>query len=243
MQIQPEKEIILEYLNNEDYKYLRALAALYIRITGFPKEIYESLEPLYTSYAKLRLRNKTGSYSIIHMDEYIEILLWENEFQGIILPHIPKRSALEKEGQLEPRISILENEDDNYILDTLTNNSKSGGNLEKNQNEINQKEDLVDSNNKNLDNKKEDNQFSDEYWINLRKTLNLKPVELRKGNDQKDKLRIGEKNKQNEATQLKLGGKRIEPEKGEKPNDTENQTYSDEYWKNLRKKVGLSEIK
>ena len=34
LQIQPEKEIIVEFIKNEDYKYVRALGAYYLRLTG-----------------------------------------------------------------------------------------------------------------------------------------------------------------------------------------------------------------
>ena len=77
LQIQPEKEILLEYLQADEFKcvplcsqsfnplnsplppgsvsrYLRALAAMYIRMTFRPVEVYEILEPLLKDYRKLR---------------------------------------------------------------------------------------------------------------------------------------------------------------------------------------------
>jgi pre-mRNA-splicing factor 38A len=66
LQIQPEKEIILEYLNNKDYKYLTALAAYYIRLTSKAKDVYLQLEPLYVDYRKLRIRNSDGSFKAIY---------------------------------------------------------------------------------------------------------------------------------------------------------------------------------
>ena len=39
--IQPEKEIIVEFIKNEDYKYVRALGALYIRLVGKAIDIYQ----------------------------------------------------------------------------------------------------------------------------------------------------------------------------------------------------------
>jgi len=65
LQIQPEKEIILEYLNNRDYKYLTALAAFYIRMTSKAKDVYQNLEQLYVDYRKLRVRNPDGSFKVI----------------------------------------------------------------------------------------------------------------------------------------------------------------------------------
>ena len=66
LQIQPEKEIILEYLNNKDYKYLTALAAYYIRLTSKAKDVYLQLEPLYVDHRKLRIRNSDGSFKAIY---------------------------------------------------------------------------------------------------------------------------------------------------------------------------------
>jgi pre-mRNA-splicing factor 38A len=75
LQIQPEKEILVEYLLVEEFKcvqsaklvefepykpipffrYLRALAAMYIRMTFRAVEVYELLEPLLNDYRKLRM--------------------------------------------------------------------------------------------------------------------------------------------------------------------------------------------
>ena len=82
LQIQPEKEILIEYLQADEFKsvmrlvlvsrsavngiliyfysgcrYLRALAAMYVRMTFRAAEVYEVLEPLLKDYRKLRLRN------------------------------------------------------------------------------------------------------------------------------------------------------------------------------------------
>ena len=73
LQIQPDKEILIEYLQADEFKcarniccvlccldifrYLRALAALYIRMTFRASEVYEILEPLLKDYRKLRLRD------------------------------------------------------------------------------------------------------------------------------------------------------------------------------------------
>jgi pre-mRNA-splicing factor 38A len=72
LQIQPDKEIILEYLNNKDYKYLTALAAYYIRLTSKPKDVYLNLEALYVDYRKLRVRNSDGSFKVIINKIFIE---------------------------------------------------------------------------------------------------------------------------------------------------------------------------
>ncbi|KAG6891157.1 hypothetical protein C0992_010145 [Termitomyces sp. T32_za158] len=74
LQIQPEKEILVEYLRADEY--LRALAAIYIRLTFPAVEVYGLLEPLLKDYSKLRARD-TGGYSLTFMDEYVYSLLTE----------------------------------------------------------------------------------------------------------------------------------------------------------------------
>ncbi|KAH9991301.1 Pre-mRNA-splicing factor 38 [Russula vinacea] len=61
LQIQPEKEILLEYLQADEFKYLRALAAIYIRMTFQATEVYDVLEPLLKDYRKLRYRTRPAT--------------------------------------------------------------------------------------------------------------------------------------------------------------------------------------
>lgn len=130
LQIQPEKEIVVEFIKNEgvctrkaqyvllhiragarfahmsdvlnraDYKYVRALGAFYMRLTGKPVEVYQYLEPLYNDYRKLRRRHVDGSYILTRMDEFIDELLREDYVLDIALPHLQKRLPLELSGQV-----------------------------------------------------------------------------------------------------------------------------------------------
>lgn len=61
LQIQPDKEIIIEYVRNEHFKYLRALGAFYLRLVGQAVDIYSYLEPLLNDYSKLRFRQADGN--------------------------------------------------------------------------------------------------------------------------------------------------------------------------------------
>uniref|UniRef100_A0A0W0G801 Pre-mRNA-splicing factor 38 n=1 Tax=Moniliophthora roreri TaxID=221103 RepID=A0A0W0G801_MONRR len=114
LQIQPEKEILIEYLQADEFKYLRALAAMYIRMTFGAAEVYQILEPLLKDYRKLRLRNMTG-YILTFMDEFVDSLLTEERVCDIILPRLIKRQVLEENGDIGPRKSRL--------LDALEGNS------------------------------------------------------------------------------------------------------------------------
>jgi len=106
LQIQPEKEILVEYLRAEEFKYLRALASLYIRMTFRAVDVYELLEPLLKDYRKLRERNMAG-YSLVFMDEFVYSLLTEERVCDIIMPRLAKRQLLEENGEIGPRKSRL----------------------------------------------------------------------------------------------------------------------------------------
>jgi len=96
-----------ELLQNEDFKYVRALGAFYMRLTGRPAEIYECLEPLYNDFRKLRFRHSTG-WKITYVDELADELLNGDRYCGIALPHLPKREVLVNAGYLDgPRRSAM----------------------------------------------------------------------------------------------------------------------------------------
>jgi hypothetical protein len=61
LQIQPEKEIVVEFIRNEDFKYVRALGAFYMRMVGKALDVYQYLEPLLNDYRKLRGEDTPGS--------------------------------------------------------------------------------------------------------------------------------------------------------------------------------------
>lgn len=113
LQIQPDDEIVLEFIKNKDYKYIRALGAFYWRLVGQAKDIYRVLEPLYSDYRRIVIRKDSGQFDVLHMDEFIDKLLRDDLFCDVTLPRISKRYVLEEEGLLEPYQSALniQNED------------------------------------------------------------------------------------------------------------------------------------
>ncbi|CAI9089671.1 OLC1v1024289C1 [Oldenlandia corymbosa var. corymbosa] len=112
LQIQPDKEIVVEFIKNEDYKYVRVLGAFYLRLTGTDVDVYRYLEPLYNDYRKLRKRLTDGKFALTHVDEFIDELLTKDYSCDIVLPHVKKRWTLESLGSLEPRRSVLEDDFD-----------------------------------------------------------------------------------------------------------------------------------
>ncbi|KAM5531832.1 hypothetical protein V8D89_014531 [Ganoderma adspersum] len=106
LQLQPEKEILLEYLQADEFKYLRALAVFYIRMTFQSAEVYEILEPLLKDYRKLRHLGM-GGYTLSFMDEFVDQLLNDERVCDLILPRLTKRDVLEELGDIGPRKSRL----------------------------------------------------------------------------------------------------------------------------------------
>ncbi|KIW97979.1 uncharacterized protein Z519_01563 [Cladophialophora bantiana CBS 173.52] len=107
----PDREIVLEYLQNggEEWKYLRALAAFYVRLTFEPADIYKTLEPFLEDSRKLRQRRKE-SYVLIHMDEFVDNLLTKDRVCGTSLWKLPARQLLEDLEQLNERVSPMQAE-------------------------------------------------------------------------------------------------------------------------------------
>ncbi|XP_055637422.1 pre-mRNA-splicing factor 38 [Toxorhynchites rutilus septentrionalis] len=110
LQIQPEKDIVVEFIKNEEFKYVRALGAFYLRLTGSSLDCYKYLEPLYNDNRKLRRQNRMGCYELVHMDEFIDDLLREERVCDIILPRIQRRIILEENNELEPKVSALDDD-------------------------------------------------------------------------------------------------------------------------------------
>ncbi|KAK9905941.1 hypothetical protein WJX75_009262 [Coccomyxa subellipsoidea] len=123
LQLQPEKEIIVEFIKNEDYKYVRILGAFYLRLVGRPLEVYQYLEPLYNDYRKVRLRLADGNFELTHMDEIIDQMLNSEYLFDVAMPRIPNRVTMERLGQLEPRISVLEDDFDEDMLEAEAGNA------------------------------------------------------------------------------------------------------------------------
>ncbi|XP_066154725.1 pre-mRNA-splicing factor 38 [Euwallacea fornicatus] len=115
LQIQPEKDIVVEFIKNEEFKYVRALGAFYMRLTGSSLDCYKYLEPLYNDNRKLRRQNRQAEFELIHMDEFIDELLREERVCDVILPRVQKRHILEENNEIEAKVSALEDDLDEDI--------------------------------------------------------------------------------------------------------------------------------
>ncbi|THW86268.1 PRP38-domain-containing protein, partial [Aureobasidium pullulans] len=129
LQLTPEKDIILHYLRQEEWKYLRALAAFYIRLTWEPKDIYETLEGYLSDYRKLKRRTRDG-YQLSYIDQFVDDLLTKDRVCATSLWKMPSRTQLEDIDVLEPRVSALGDEIDELDKDDEDMKDGSDGEVE-----------------------------------------------------------------------------------------------------------------
>ena len=114
LQLQPEHEIIVEYIKQDDFKYLRLLGATYLRLTAAPKQIYTYLEPLLADSRKVRIVHTDGTYELGFVDAVVDDLLCKEDGGiGVGMPRMPKRWQLEEVDILEKqspvgRVSLID---------------------------------------------------------------------------------------------------------------------------------------
>ncbi|KAI9665139.1 MAG: hypothetical protein M1831_002149 [Alyxoria varia] len=105
LQLGVEEDILEEYLKQEDFKYLRAVAAFYVRLTAEASEsVYTRLEPLLLDKRKLRRRGNNG-FGLTYVDEFVDGLLAKERVCATSLWKLVPRGQLEDEDKLEERVS------------------------------------------------------------------------------------------------------------------------------------------
>ena len=122
LQIQPDMSIVLTFIQNEEFKYMRCLGMYYFRLVADQVDIWRTLEPYYTDFRKIKHQAADGSFRIMHIDEFVDSLLHEDRFMSMQLPRLSKRRIFEAQDLLEPRISPLEGE----FQEMLENEDKYG---------------------------------------------------------------------------------------------------------------------
>ncbi|KAH9255104.1 hypothetical protein BASA81_006863 [Batrachochytrium salamandrivorans] len=99
LSISPDYDIVLELIRNEEYKYVRCLGAMYLRMVGRAEDVYLELEPLLQDSRKLSVQQRQGWESTT-VDQFTEALLFGGGGAGsvesatcfeIALPHLTKR--------------------------------------------------------------------------------------------------------------------------------------------------------
>lgn len=116
LQLAPAPDVIDTYLSygGERFKYLRALALFYVRMTQRPVDVYRTLEPFLVDRRKLRRKARAGT-SLTYVDAFVDDLLVKTRVCGTSFRELPKRTDLVDLGELEERESPLGDIDD--ILD------------------------------------------------------------------------------------------------------------------------------
>ena len=260
LQLNPSEEIVDEYLSDPDLKYLRALTALFIRFSYPPVKIYTKLEKLFCDYKKLVILKSKG-YAITHMDEYIDSLLNDEHIFEISLPKIPKRSVFEENGSLQPYVSVLENEL-NIDKNKKGNDSESDSeteeekdidifqnlkipenffkNKKRKRSEDKNDEEKNDKNKKGKKEKKKDEENHDIKKNNLDNSKINKTKEGNLNNNKENDILIKNTNKtKNNKNEQKQKNEKNENSEGTiKLPDLDPE--SDEYWLELRKKLGIN---
>ncbi|RDA95349.1 hypothetical protein CP533_3445 [Ophiocordyceps camponoti-saundersi (nom. inval.)] len=108
LELAPGDDVLAEYLahGGEEFKYLRALACFYVRLTRPAVEVYRTLEPFLADRRKLRRRRREDCY-LSFVDEFVDHLLTKDRVCATSLWKMPQREALEDAELLEPRVSPL----------------------------------------------------------------------------------------------------------------------------------------
>ncbi|RFU79808.1 hypothetical protein TARUN_2403 [Trichoderma arundinaceum] len=137
LELAPSDAILQEYLSygGEHFKYLRALACFYVRLTRQAKDVYTTLEPFLEDRRKLRRKARTGT-SLTFVDEFVDDLLTKDRVCATSLWKMPKREILEDLEILDPRVSplgdledLLEEEDEGDDADKANGEREESGEI------------------------------------------------------------------------------------------------------------------
>ncbi|KAI9812753.1 MAG: hypothetical protein M1827_004509 [Pycnora praestabilis] len=126
LQLGPEREVVLELLGpgGEEWKYLRALAAFYVRLTFEPADVHRTLEPYLEDSRKLK-RRKNDGFTLTTVDQFVDDLLTKDRVCATSLWKMPTRQQLEDLDLLEERVSPLGEE-----IDEIDDDGDEGGGSE-----------------------------------------------------------------------------------------------------------------
>jgi len=131
LQLSPPTPIVVELLQQPTYKYIRLLAALYIRLTGRAEEVYGLLDALLSDWRKVRRRREDGTWELLHVDELIDEMLVKERCCSVTLPRLAKRDQLVAAGRLEERKSAVVDMMEEEAEEEKASKAKEAGREEK----------------------------------------------------------------------------------------------------------------
>lgn len=113
LQLAPDEEEILVYIQQQQFKYPLVLAAFYVRFVMTPVRVYQILEELLHDYRKIVVMGtqecaSSDDFVMSYVDVIVDSLLHRKDMFGINLPRLPPRPSLVETGQLQPRQSKLD---------------------------------------------------------------------------------------------------------------------------------------
>ncbi|KAI0883945.1 PRP38 family-domain-containing protein [Annulohypoxylon maeteangense] len=128
LQLAPDDTVLKEYMSfgGDKFKYLRALACFYVRLTRRAEGVYTTLEPFLEDKRKLRRKGRAGT-SLTYVDQFVDDLLTKDRVCATSLWQMPKRELLEDLEVLEPRVSPLGDIEDLLEDDDLENGGDENG--------------------------------------------------------------------------------------------------------------------
>ena len=108
LELAPADDVLREYLayGGDHFKYLRALACFYLRLTRRAPDVHRALEPFLEDRRKLRRKGRAGT-ALTYVDEFVDDLLTKDRVCATSLWKMPAREVLEDLEVLEPRVSAL----------------------------------------------------------------------------------------------------------------------------------------
>ncbi|CCG21229.1 Fgr16 protein [Candida orthopsilosis Co 90-125] len=137
LELEPSKEIInvyLDQLSYSEFKYLTALALLYVRLVFPSEEVYNIFDQHAQDYRKLRVKLKTPQfdamqrpihYKLGYMDEFIDGLLTQERVVDLILPRLIPRLSLVERGLVAPRQYFIGDEMQKGVTNVSQNQDKT----------------------------------------------------------------------------------------------------------------------
>ncbi|KAI1635884.1 PRP38 family-domain-containing protein [Biscogniauxia mediterranea] len=127
LQLAPGDDVVAEYLGfgGDRFKYLRALACFYVRLTRRAEDVYRTVEPFLEDRRKLRRKGRAGT-TVTFVDQFVDDLLTKDRVCATSLWQMPKRELLEDLDVLEPRVSPLGDIED--LLGEDEDEEKKNGN-------------------------------------------------------------------------------------------------------------------
>ncbi|KAI1346677.1 PRP38 family-domain-containing protein [Xylaria sp. FL0043] len=133
LQLAPGDDVVGVYLGygGEKFKYLRALACFYVRLTRRAEQVFGTLEPFLVDRRKLRRRGRAGA-RVTFVDEFVDELLTKERVCATSLWQMPRREILEDLEVLEPRVSPLGDIEDLLDEDEEGDGEKNGEGREDN---------------------------------------------------------------------------------------------------------------